>query len=59
MDRSSYTIVERSDQVLNWEDGYTYDDYEAEQERLHRLYKRQQLEEERADWEEKEDEYTL
>jgi hypothetical protein len=37
---------------MSWEDGYTYDAYEAEQERLHRLYKRQQLEEERADWEE-------
>ncbi len=55
MDRSSYTIVERSDQVLNWEDGYTYDDYEAEQERLHRLYKRREREMEKADWEEEDD----
>lgn len=41
------------------EDGRTYEQYEAEQERLHRLYKRKQKELEKADWEEKEDEYTL
>ena len=40
---------------MYWEDGYTYDAYEAEQERLHRLYKRQHLKEEKADREE--DEY--
>lgn len=25
---------------MNWEDGYTYEQYEREQERLHRLNKR-------------------
>lgn len=45
--------------VLNWEDGYTYEQYEAEQERLHRLNKRRQRDFEKADWEEEENGYTL
>ena len=40
---------------MSWEDGYTYDAYEAEQERLHRLYKRREREMEKADWEEEDD----
>lgn len=44
---------------MDWEDDCTHDVYEAEQERLHRLYKRRQRELEKEDWEEKEDEYTL
>lgn len=36
---------------MSYEDGYTYDAYEAEQERLHRLNKRRKLEEELADYE--------
>lgn len=32
---------------------------ELEQKRSHKLYKRKQKELEKADWEEKEDEYTL
>lgn len=42
---------------MNWEDGYTY-----KQERLHRLWKKQQLEEELADYDYQEElynEYTI
>ena len=40
---------------MNLEDGRTYEQYEAEQERLHRLYKRREREMEKADWEEEDD----
>lgn len=43
---------------MNWEDGYTYEQYEAEQERLHRLWKKQQLEEELADYDYQEELYN-
>lgn len=43
--------------VLNWEDESVAN--ELEQKRTHKLYRRRQTELEKADWEEREDEYTL
>lgn len=47
---------------MNWEDGPTFEEYDAEygeNGRLHRLNKRRQRDLEKADWEEEENEYTL
>ena len=54
MDGNSNATSERGVEILNWEDGPTFEQYDSEygiEGRLHRLRKRRKLEEELADYE--------
>ena len=54
MDGNSNATSERGVEILNWEDGYTFEQYDSEygiEGRLHRLRKRRKLEEDLADYE--------